>query len=167
MIKKCTTKHFRDIYEIINDAAFAYKGVIPKDRWHEPYMSEAKLRKEIESGVVFYGFWEKSVLLGIMGIQALKEVTLIRHAYVRTENRRRGIGGRLLGYLCRLADNPVLIGTWKAADWAIGFYQKHGFELIEPESAKNALLNKYWKIPQRQVITSVVMQRNKRQAIYS
>jgi len=156
MIGKCTQEDFNDIYEIINDAASAYKGVIPADRWHEPYMSKEELRTQISQGVVFWCFRENGKVLGVMGIQDKGEVTLIRHAYVRTRHRKTGIGGKLLAYLTHLTRKPVLIGTWAEASWAIAFYVKHGFRLL-PEKEKNMLLAKYWTIPPRQVETSVVL----------
>jgi N-acetylglutamate synthase-like GNAT family acetyltransferase len=156
MIVKCEQKDFNEIYEIINDAASVYRGVIPADRWHEPYMPEEELKKQIDEGVQFWGYCEDGMLIGVMGIQLKKEVTLIRHAYVRTTKRKKGIGSRLLEHLCTISTTPVLIGTWAAASWAIEFYQKHGFRLLEKEE-KNNLLRKYWTIPARQIETSVVL----------
>jgi N-acetylglutamate synthase-like GNAT family acetyltransferase len=156
MLDRCTPNDFRDIYEIINDAASAYKGVIPADRWHEPYMPEDELTSQIEQGVDFWCYKEDGKILGIMGIQDRLDVTLIRHAYVRTKLRNKGIGGKLLAHLVELTNKPVLIGTWAEAKWAIEFYQKHGFRLL-PSAEKNELLLKYWTIPQRQVETSVVL----------
>jgi N-acetylglutamate synthase-like GNAT family acetyltransferase len=142
--------------EIINDAAQAYRGVIPADRWHEPYMSRDELRHEIEDAILFWGYEEDGKLIGIMGIQDTGDVTLIRHAYVSTAWRRKGIGSKLLSELVAKTDLPLLIGTWAAATWAIHFYEKHGFRLVTPEE-KDRLLKKYWKIPARQVETSVVL----------
>ena len=156
MIRPCTAEDFETLYAIINDAAQAYKGHIPDDRWHEPYMSREELRHEIDEGVVFWGFEEQGLLLGVMGIQPVKDVTLIRHAYVRSERRNQGIGGRLLCALLGQTDRPVLIGTWKAATWAIAFYQKHGFRLVT-EQQKDELLKKYWSLHRRQIETSVVL----------
>lgn len=144
------------IFEIINDSAQAYKGVIPVDRWHEPYMPLAELESEIAKGVRFYGYNCDGRMLGVMGIQDAKDVTLIRHAYVRTECRGHGIGRALLEHLSRLTNRLILIGTWKAAEWAIRFYGKHGFSLVGNEE-KNQLLRTYWTIPDRQVEESVVM----------
>lgn len=155
-IRPCNEADFEAIYSIINDAAQAYRGVIPEDRWHEPYMSSQELRREIASGVRFWGYEENGELLGVMGIQDVQDVTLIRHAYVRTRSRGKGIGGKLLGELRRLTTRPILIGTWAAADWAIRFYQRHGFRPVSTEE-KNRLLRKYWTIPDRQVETSVVL----------
>ena len=156
MIGPCGDTDFEMIYAIINDGAEAYRGVIPADRWHEPYMSRDELRHEIDSGVQFWGYQDGGELVGVMGIQDVQVVTLIRHAYVRTASRHRGIGGKLLAELRRLTARPVLIGTWAAATWAIRFYEKHGFRLVTPEE-KNRLLKKYWSIPDRQVETSVVL----------
>jgi len=142
---------------VINDAAQAYKGVIPEDRWKEPYMPTEELRKEIESGVEFYGWKEDNVLVAVMGIQLVNDVTLIRHAYVLTDHQRRGIGENLLKYLLSLArTSEVLVGTWEAAYWAVRFYEKHGFRLVSKEE-KDRLLRKYWNIPERQIETSVVL----------
>ncbi len=156
MIRKCTAADFDAIYAIINDAAQAYKGVIPPDRWHEPYMSRQELSDEMAAGVVFWGYEEAGELVGVMGIQDKGEVTLIRHAYVRTDRRRRGIGTRLLEHLETITDTPILIGTWADATWAIRFYEKNGYTLL-PANLKNELLQTYWFIPERQVETSVVL----------
>ena len=156
MIRLCKDTDFDAIVEIINDGAQAYRGAIPADRWKDPYMPEQELRHELAGGVVFWGFEENGELVGVMGIQDVVDVTLIRHAYVRTVNRGRGIGAALLLHLRSLATKPMLIGTWKAATWAIRFYQKHGFRLVA-EDEKNRLLKKYWSIPQRQIETSVVL----------
>ena len=156
MIRKCTDSDFQTIVEIINDASIAYKGVIPEDRWHEPYMPEEEVRHEIEDGVDFWGFESEGDLLGVMGIQDKGDVVLIRHAYVRTRFRKRGIGEALLLQLENLTEKPILIGTWKAASWAISFYEKNGYTLVSEED-KNRLLQKYWSIPERQIETSVVL----------
>ncbi len=156
MIRRCEEHDFAAILSIVNDAAQAYRGVIPADRWHEPYMAEDELRREIESGIAFWGYEEEGELVGVMGIQPVDDVTLIRHAYVRTARRRQGIGGRLLAHLRTLTDRPILIGTWAAADWAIRFYERHGFRLVTP-AEKDRLLRRYWRIPERQVETSVVL----------
>ena len=144
------------MFEIINDAASAYRGVIPVDRWHEPYMPREELECELADGVRFWGADEDGHLLGVMGIQDKGEVCLIRHAYVRTAVRQGGIGTELLHYLERLTDRPILIGTWAAADWAIRFYRKNGYVQVSPEE-KTRLLRRYWNIPERQVETSVVL----------
>ncbi len=156
MIKKCETKDFREIVEIINDSASAYKGVIPADRWHEPYMPKEELREEIRQGVDFWCYRQGKKILGVMGIQEKGDVTLIRHAYVRSEARNKGIGSLLLEHLATLSKKPLLIGTWAEASWAIGFYKKHGFRLVSYEE-KEYLLRKYWSIPERQIATSVVL----------
>ncbi|MFQ5800303.1 MAG: GNAT family N-acetyltransferase [Candidatus Hydrothermarchaeales archaeon] len=156
MIRKCDNSDFEAIYEIINDASQAYKGVIPWGRWKEPYMFRDELRREMEEGVVFWGYEEDNELVGVMGIQHIRDVTLIRHAYVRTAKRNQGIGSKLLFYLRRETTLPILIGTWKDAKWAIQFYEKHGFRLV-PKEEKDRLLRKYWNIPERQIETSVVL----------
>jgi N-acetylglutamate synthase-like GNAT family acetyltransferase len=156
MIRPCTDADFDAIHEIINDAAQAYCGVIPADCWHDPYMPKEYLRHEIDSGVRFWGWGEGGPLVGVMGIQDVQDVTLIRHAYVRTANRNGGIGGKLLGELRKLTSRPVLIGTWAAATWAIRFYERHGFRVVTPEE-KDRLLKKYWSICERQIETSVVL----------
>ena len=156
MISECKQKDFIEIYEIINDASSAYRGIIPTDRWHEPYMTEEELKKQIDEGVQFWSYTEDIKILGVMGIQFKKDVTLIRHAYVRTSERKKGIGSSLLEHLCTISATPILIGTWADATWAIEFYQKHGFGLL-PEKDKNNLLHEYWTIPARQIETSVVL----------
>ncbi len=155
-ITLCSSADLPTIYEIINESALAYKGVIPADRWHEPYMPMVELESEIGNGVRFYGYREGERILGVMGIQDVKDVTLIRHAYVRTESRGQGVGRRLLAHLRQLTSRRVLIGTWKAATWAIRFYQRNGFELVG-EEAKNRLLQTYWTVPNRQIEESVVL----------
>ena len=156
MMEPCSEDDFTEIYEVINDAADAYKSVIPADCWHEPYMPLDELRSQIQDGVKFWCYKEQGKILGVMGIQDKGDVTLIRHAYVRTTARNKGIGSKLLAHLTTLTNKPVLIGTWAAANWAIAFYQKHGFRLLSIDE-KNKLLHKYWVIPRRQVETSVVL----------
>ena len=156
MIRRCDDRDFDLIWTIINDGAQVYKGIIPADRWTEPYMSQEKLRHEIDDGVVFWGCEENGTLAGVMGLQEVQDVTLIRHAYVLTSRQRRGIGGSLLHHLLALAKGPVLIGTWADAEWAIHFYEKSGFRLVGTEE-KDRLLKKYWSVPQRQIETSVVL----------
>jgi GNAT superfamily N-acetyltransferase len=156
MIRRSEPSDFEAIWAIINDGARVYKGVIPEDRWSEPYMSRDELRHEIDDGVVFWVFEENGAVEGVMGIQDVQDVTLIRHAYVRGASQRRGVGTRLLSHLRALTDRPVLIGTWADAGWAIRFYEKHGWRLVSP-AEKDRLLRKYWKIPDRQVETSVVL----------
>ena len=156
MIRQCDAQDFAEIWSIINDGARVYKGVIPADRWSEPYMSLEHLRHEIDEGVLFWGYEESGTLLGAMGIQHVQDVTLIRHAYVRTAQQKRGIGALLLTHLRRLTVRPVLIGTWADAVWAIRFYEKHGFQKVSPRE-KDLLLKKYWSIPERQMATSIVL----------
>ena len=157
MIRSLLSSDFDAMLKVINDAAQAYQGVIPDDRWKEPYMSAGELREEIEAGVHFYGWVEGGHLLGVAGIQALKDTTLIRHAYVLSGCQRKGIGTRLLEYLVGLAETPeVLVGTWADAAWAIRFYEEHGFKLVSSRE-KDRLLRTYWNIPERQVETSVVL----------
>ncbi len=156
MIRQCNDNDFSKIYKIINDAAQAYKGHIPPDRWKEPYMSEEELRHEMDDGVVFWGYEDNGEIAGVMGIQDVQDVTLIRHSYVLTIKRNKGIGGKLISHLRKMADRPVLIGTWRDAVWAIRFYEKYGFRLVTKEE-KVLLLRKYWSIPDRQIETSVVL----------
>jgi N-acetylglutamate synthase-like GNAT family acetyltransferase len=156
MIRECDGSDFDRIWSIVNDGAQAYKGIIPTDRWTEPYMSREKLRHEIGDGVVFWGCEEAGALAGVMGIQRVREVTLIRHAYVRTASQKAGIGSRLLAHLRETAQTPVLIGAWADAVWAIRFYEKHGFQRVDAEE-KNRLLKRYWTVPERQIETSVVL----------
>ncbi len=156
MIRKCELGDSEAIFAIINDAAQAYKGIIPSDRWKEPYMTREKLLDEIKEGVEFWWYEKDGQLLGVMGLQRVDNVSLIRHAYVRTVNRNSGIGGKLLLHLKNLTNMPILIGTWAAAVWAIRFYEKFGFKVVSMDR-KNILLKKYWNIPDRQVETSVVL----------
>ncbi|MBT8490523.1 MAG: GNAT family N-acetyltransferase [Deltaproteobacteria bacterium] len=156
MIRQCSENDFETIYAIINDAATAYRGAIPEDRLNDPYMSHDELRHEIDNGVIFWGYEDTGEPIGVMGIQTVQDVTLIRHAYVRPARQQEGIGGKLLTELRQKATNPLLIGTWSDAFWAIRFYEKHGFRVVSPEE-KNRLLKKYWTIPERQVETSVVL----------
>jgi GNAT superfamily N-acetyltransferase len=158
MISKLTTSDSQAILTLVNDAAVAYKGKIPSDRWKEPYMTAQELKEEIRSGVQFYGLIENNVLVAGMGIQPVNDVTLIRHAYVLTSYQRKGYGEKLLKHLLALAEtSTVYVGTWEAATWAINFYQRNGFKLVSTEE-KNKLLKKYWSIPERQVETSVVLE---------
>lgn len=156
MIRKCTDSEVNVIYEIINDASIAYKGIIPADRWKEPYMPMNELKEQIQEGVIFYCFEEDNEIQGVMGIQDKGDVKLIRHAYVRTRNRKDGIGTQLLKYLQKSQSDPILIGTWADAQWAINFYLKNDFHLVNEEE-KNVLLKKYWNVPERQIETSVVL----------
>ncbi len=141
---------------VINDAAQAYKGAIPDDRWHEPYMPMEELEAEISDRVVFWCLEEDGHLIGVMGIQDKGDVVLIRHAYVRTSRRRGGIGTRLLTHLEGFTTKPILIGTWRAATWAIDFYERNGY-LVRDREETDRLLRRYWRIPERQIETSVVL----------
>jgi len=160
VIRPCTENDTDCVCAIINDGAQAYKGIIPADCWHEPYMPLPELQHELQAGVKFWGYEnDAGALVGVMGIQQVRDVTLIRHAYVRTAHRQLGIGTQLLAHLRCLTSRPILIGTWADATWAIAFYQKHGFRLLTPRE-KNGLLKLYWTIPQRQIDTSVVLADN-------
>ena len=156
LIRRGVEGDFPEILEIINDAARAYRGVIPADRWHEPYMSGDQLESEIADGVAFWIADDDGRLTGVMGIQDRDEVVLVRHAYVASTAQRSGVGTTLLRHLETLVDKPILIGTWAAATWAIDFYQRNGFELVSGD-VKNDLLRTYWSIPERQIETSVVL----------
>jgi len=157
VIRPCNEGDFAAIEAIVNEAAQAYRGIIPEDRWHEPYMSAAELRTEIAAGVQFWGWDDGGELTGVMGILQVRDATLIRHAYVRTAAQGRGIGGELLRFLIGQSDGRLLVGTWAAAEWAIRFYERHGFRLTPPEQ-KDRLLATYWNIPRRQKETSVVLE---------
>ena len=156
MIRLCKETDRATIREIINDAARAYEGHIPEDCYHLPYMPKDDLLLEIADGVIFYGHEDSGQLDAVMGIQDKGPVTLIRHAYTRTDRQGRGIGTRLLAYLLGMTTKPVLVGTWRDAAWAVRFYQKHGFKLTTAQD-KDRLLRQYWSIPDRQVETSVVL----------
>jgi GNAT superfamily N-acetyltransferase len=161
MIRIVTASQFDAVLNVINDAAQAYKGVIPEDRWKEPYMPREGLREEVQNGVQFYAWTENNTVVAVMGIQQVNGVTLIRHAYVLTNRQRRGIGAKLLTHLLNMAQtSTVLVGTWEAAYWAVSFYEKHGFRMVSKQE-KNLLLRKYWRIPERQIETSVVLKRNR------
>ncbi|MBM3188342.1 MAG: GNAT family N-acetyltransferase [Chloroflexi bacterium] len=156
MIRRCEPRDLDAVYGLVNEAAEIYRGVIPPDRWHEPYMPMEELEGEIAAGVAFWGYEEEGRLLGVMGLQDKGEVALIRHAYVHPSAQRRGIGGQLLAHLRSLTEKPCLIGTWAAATWAVRFYEKHGFRQVTYQE-KERLLRTYWSIPERQVETSVVL----------
>jgi N-acetylglutamate synthase-like GNAT family acetyltransferase len=145
-----------ELFEIINDGAQVYQGMIPEDCWQEPYMSLEELKSELEVGLEFWCWQEAGRLLGVMGRQDRGEVILIRHAYVRRTCQQQGIGSRLLTFLRQDIDRPILVGTWAAAWWAVRFYQKHGFRLVTP-TEKDRLLDTYWNITDRQRETSVVL----------
>jgi GNAT superfamily N-acetyltransferase len=155
-IRPCSAQDLPQLLSIINDAAQAYKGVIPADRWHEPYMSLDELEREIGDGIAFWGCAWEGRLVGVMGIQDRGEVTLIRHAYVQTDQRRKGIGEKLLRELEAITSKPILIGTWSAAAWAIRFYEKNGYRLLSRPDTER-LLRRFWSIPERQIETSVVL----------
>jgi GNAT superfamily N-acetyltransferase len=157
-IRPCADDQRAAILAIVNAAAEAYRGVIPADCWHEPYMPAGELGEELAAGVVFWGCEDDGELVGVMGIQDVGDVDLIRHAYVAPARQRHGVGGALLGRLAESATRRMLVGTWAAADWAVRFYERHGFELVSPE-LKTELLRTYWTIPERQVETSVVLAR--------
>jgi N-acetylglutamate synthase-like GNAT family acetyltransferase len=144
------------ILAIVNDAAQAYRRVIPADRWHEPYMPKDELEREISDGVAFWVAEEEGRLLGVMGIQDKGDVALVRHAYVAPATQGKGVGTRLLRHVGGLTDKPILIGTWAAASWAIEFYERNGFTVV-PDGEKDRLLRTYWSIPARQIETSVVL----------
>ena len=149
---------FASVLAIINEAAQAYRGVIPAECWHEPYMPAAELQDALREGVRFWGCTEDGELVGVMGIQDVQDVTLIRHAYVRPQWQGRGIGSRLLEHLLALAERPVLIGTWRDAAWAVRFYQRHGFSPVSA-AEKDRLLRRYWSVPPHQIRNSVVLAR--------
>ena len=155
-IRLCREDERGVILEIVSAAAEAYRGVIPADRWHEPYMSSQELDAEIAAGVRFWEYEANATPLGVMGVQPMADADLIRHAYVRPGNQRRGIGGALLRHVQGMTARRLLVGTWAAADWAIAFYRRHGFELVTPQR-KDELLRTYWSIPDRQIETSVVL----------
>jgi GNAT superfamily N-acetyltransferase len=155
-VRRCRDDEREAILRIVNVAAEAYRGVIPADRWREPYMPASELDEEIAAGVAFWGYASDDELLGVMGIQAVRDVDLIRHAYVVPGRQRGGVGGVLLEHLIGLSTQRMLVGTWAAAEWAIRFYERHGFGLVTPEQ-KTALLRRYWTIPDRQIETSVVL----------
>lgn len=157
LIRPCRPGEHRTIAAIVNAAAEAYRRTIPADRWHDPYMPLEELEQEIAAGVAFWGYEEAGVLLGVMGLQPVEDVDLIRHAYVLPGSQRGGVGSALLRHLRGLSRRRMLVGTWAAAEWAIGFYERHGFRLVSQE-AKSALLRRYWSIPERQIETSVVLE---------
>jgi N-acetylglutamate synthase-like GNAT family acetyltransferase len=156
MIRPCDIVDFETVYAIVNDAAQSYKGAIPADCWKEPYMSKEETQHEIDMGVVFWGYEENGELVGVMGIQNVHDVTLIRHAYVCKAKQNQGVGSKLLTFLRMRITRPILIGTWADAAWATRFYEKHGFRLIS-QAERDILLRKYWCIPEHQIETSVVL----------
>lgn len=156
MIRRCGPADQATLLEVINDGAAAYRGKIPADCWKEPYMPAAELEEELAAGVVFWAWEEGGQVLAVMGLQDVKDVTLIRHAYTMTDHQGRGLGSALLEHLRARTARPVLIGTWKAASWAIRFYERHGFRLVS-EAEKRLLLQRYWTVPERQIQESVVL----------
>ena len=155
-IRPCRDDERDVILAIVNAAAEAYRNVIPADRWHDPYMPRAELDGEIAAGVAFWGYDDDDGLVGVMGVQPVRDVELIRHAYVDPARQRGGVGGALLEHLIATAVQPLLVGTWAAAEWAIRFYERHGFVRVSSRR-KTELLQRYWTIPDRQVETSVVL----------
>jgi N-acetylglutamate synthase-like GNAT family acetyltransferase len=156
LIRVSGPQDFDAILAVINDAAQAYRGVIPADRWHDPYMTAAELTREVADGVVFWVAEDEGQVLGVMGMQDKGDVALVRHAYVATTLQRKGVGTRLLRQVLGRAGKPVLIGTWADASWAIEFYERNGFSVVSTED-KDRLLRRYWSIPDRQIETSVVL----------
>ena len=159
-IRRCRDDDREAILALVNDAAHAYRGVIPPDCWHEPYMPAEELDREIGAGVAFWGYEADGALVGVMGIQEVGDVDLIRHAYVAPGSQRSGVGSALLERLTGATVRPLLVGTWAAAEWAIDFYRRHGFELVSRERGAE-LLQTYWTIPERQIETSVVLTRQR------
>jgi GNAT superfamily N-acetyltransferase len=157
-LRECAATDVSGVLSVIGAASVAYRGVIPADRYHEPYMRPDELRHEIDAGVRFWGCFAGDELVGVMGIQDVDDVTLIRHAYVLPAWQRHGVGSRLVAHMTGLSGRPFLVGTWAAATWAIHFYERHGFALVSQEE-KDRLLRRYWEIPERQVETSVVLVR--------
>lgn len=155
-VRRCRDEERGAILAIVNAAAEAYRGIIPQDCWHEPYMPVEELDGEIADGVQFWGCEAAGALLGVMGLQPVREVDLIRHAYVLPGRQRQGVGSALVAHLRAISRRPMLVGTWAAAEWAIRFYERHGFALVAPER-KIALLQSYWRVPDRQIETSVVL----------
>lgn len=156
MIRRCGPEDLDAIFAAINDVAEAYRGKIPADCWKEPYMPAAELEEEIAAGVTFWAHEEGGTIAAVMGLQDVADVTLIRHAYTRTEYQHRGLGSALLQHLRGQTQRPILVGTWKAAAWAVWFYQRHGFHLVS-EVEKRRLLQRYWTVPERQITESVVL----------
>ena len=159
MINECTKSDNSKILYIINDAAARYKGIIPDNCWHEPYMSDRELLNEFKDGVRMFGYVRNNQLIGVIGYQEIKDVVLIRHAYTLTTNQGKGTGSALLEFLLNKNQNSrLLIGTWKSAKWAIRFYEKFGF-ILHTKDETALLLKKYWNIPSKQIENSVVLER--------
>jgi len=157
IVRVCRDDERPAILAVINAAAKAYRGVIPEDCWHEPYMSLPEFNGEIEAGVTFWGYERDQTLVGVIGIQPVRDVDLVRHAYVLPGNQRHGVGAALISHLRSLSKRRMLVGTWADATWAIRFYRRHCFELVAPER-KTELLRTYWGIPDRQIEMSVVLE---------
>jgi GNAT superfamily N-acetyltransferase len=155
-IRPCRDDELKTILTIVNAAAEAYRGVIPEDCWHEPYMPLGELQSEIAAGVVFWGYEVDGTLVGVMGVQPVRDVDLIRHAYVLPTSQRHGVGGALLEHLRSMSTRRMLVGTWATAEWAIRFYGRYGFEPVSCEQ-KTPLLKTYWTVPDRQIDASVVL----------
>ena len=153
-----------EICLVVNDAAAAYRGVIPADRWKQPYMPLEEVHEEIGAGVVFWGYRRGGRLAGVMGLQQVHDVALIRHAYTRTSEQGAGVGSALLENLRRQTDRPLLVGTWRAATWAVRFYERRGFRLVSDEE-KARLLKRYWTVPERQIEESVVLRSRRRDSV--
>ena len=159
MITECTKKNISNILYVINDASLKYKGIIPNDCWHEPYMTKQKLISEFANGVRIFGYNKDNNLVGVMGIQELKDVTLIRHAYILTQYQGLGIGKSLLQHLFKIKTSScLLVGTWRDATWAIQFYEKFGF-VLHTKKQTAQLLKKYWDLPSKQIENSVVLKK--------
>ena len=156
MIRDCGLRDFDAMLDIVNQAAEAYRAFVPAEEWKDPYMPEEELRQDLAAGVRFVGWEQEGGLVGIMGSQPVCDVALIRHAYVRPEWQRHSIGSALLGELRRRTQQPMLVGTWAASSWAIRFYEKHGFHGV-PDARREALLRRYWTVPEAQIAASVVL----------
>ena len=156
MIRRCGAGDVETILAVINDGAEAYRGKIPADRWNVPYMPAAELQEELAAGVVFWAYVQDQEIVAVMGLQDVADVTLVRHAYTRTAHQHRGLGSALLDHLRAQTPRPILIGTWKAATWAVRFYERHGFRLGSA-AEKRVLLQRYWTVGERQIQESVVL----------
>jgi GNAT superfamily N-acetyltransferase len=156
-IRRCRHDETAAILAIVNAAAEAYRGVIPADRWHDPYMSGEQLARDVAAGIEFWGYELEGDLIGVMGIQPVKDVDLIRHAYVRPGSQRLGVGAALISHLRAMSTRRLLVGTWADAAWAIRFYEREGFKLVS-RAETAPLLKSYWDIPERQIETSVVLE---------
>ena len=159
MIREYKKSDSSKILHVINDAAIKYKGIIPDNCWHDPYMSEQELVNEFKNGVRMFGYLNNNELIGVIGFQEIKDVVLIRHAYTLTLHQGKGTGSALLEFLLKKNQNSrLLVGTWKNAKWAIRFYEKFGF-ILHAKEETTLLLKKYWNIPSKQIENSVVLGR--------